>query len=346
MKKVISTVCVICILALSVGGLAAVSSGFQNWNVKTWFDRTEEAPTANPDDASGVLVANAVSSNRMALASTAAASDGSVTVTAKVKDKTGVANDSIQSVTWSLEWASTPADSSLAVSDCVTLTTNGTSATVKYKASFGTKINLKCTSTIDTSVSAVCVLDCLRRMSAIEYMHPSSPGVYNTIEYGNTSTIAQFYNFTYSMFTDWGSTQPKVTYVKSVSFAPYTVASNDPIECCVTPSSSFVSVFNRLNTVNSNYTMTTARVSLGEFANDGEPLKTDPADIMCKITNSNIDSSGTHWASAPFYNALVETSDQFSINIVYGDRAIMFTIDVQASVAVDSVELDNSSVTL
>lgn len=59
-KTVIGTVAVMLILLLLVGGLAALSSGFKDWDVKNWINpeyvTTLENYSFNGDDSSGYLI--------------------------------------------------------------------------------------------------------------------------------------------------------------------------------------------------------------------------------------------------------------------------------------------------
>lgn len=343
MKKVISIICVICILALTVGGLAAVSSGFENWNVKTWFGRTPEDPAENPDDTSGVLVANAVSSKFMALASTAAAADGSVTINATVKDSRGEAEESLQSVTWSLAWAATPSNASLVPADFVELTVNNTSAKVKAKKPFGTKIELRCAATSKPSVFSVCSLDYLARMQYISMTMPDFGQTYAPGFDPDASTVYTVPSIEYGEFRSIEDYM-KIKLINSITYTEGTIESTAPVRCSVQASAEFAAEYKKA----SGQDLITDSVSIGTFAgNDSNtPIAITLWNLLVKFTDRQISQVGIDTVATGLYNACLSTDNQVSVKIVCGDTALSYILNLDVIAVPQTVELDNSSVTL
>ena len=81
---------------------------------------------------------------------------GAYTVTATVKDSESVSQDFLQSVTWSMAWAS---ENGNPVENYVGMSTQGCQATFTCKSAFSMRIKVTCASTIDAGKTATLNLD-------------------------------------------------------------------------------------------------------------------------------------------------------------------------------------------
>lgn len=110
-------------------------------------------------------------------------SDSAYTVTATVKNEAGESPEYIQEVTYSMAWAS---ENSATLNDYVTMTQEGATATVTCKQAFSVRIDLICTSVLDSSVSATAKLDYEKRFQGVNV---SFRGVTATVTEGQSVNI-------------------------------------------------------------------------------------------------------------------------------------------------------------
>lgn len=144
-------------------------------------------------------------------------SDSAYTVTATVKNEAGESPEYIQEVTYSMAWAS---ENSATLTDYVTMTQSGVTATVTCKQPFEVRIDLICTSVLDSSVSATAKLDYEKRFQGVNV---SFRGVTATVTDGQAVNI-DMPEFT-SNFTNatWG-TETIMQYAASEAYGVGTVA--------------------------------------------------------------------------------------------------------------------------
>lgn len=180
------------ILILAVCVMAAMTEGFTNWNPYGWFDKpAEEQQTPEGEeigDDTGGMVTQVQNSSLMtlsAVATTAAESSDSISVTATVKPDTS----SDKSVLWSIafinpssEWAS-----GKNVSDYVNYTTSGEgniTATVTCLQAFGEQIILTATANANPEATANVVIDYVKRVVAYDFKT-----TYNGSSFGDNTNI-------------------------------------------------------------------------------------------------------------------------------------------------------------
>lgn len=207
-KTVCFAVCVAILLAV-LGALAWATSGFKNWDAKTWFNHWGKgSPTVSkPEDPSEPdkpdvpnkpgepiidgektvyenTIITAEMRSPMRLASARAANSDSFTITATVAaDGGGYTSDELQNVTWSIAWNGT--DFSWAtgtwaendhdeVTDFVTMTTEHNVATFTLVNIFGTQIKVICKSNIDPTIKASATIDYCAKIKTLKAKWGSS----------------------------------------------------------------------------------------------------------------------------------------------------------------------------
>ena len=181
MKKrtVISIFTFLLVAAVVAGTLAALSDGFKNWDVMTWFnnctsgdeDKTTEVKSPAPvTDGNG----NALDSDKVYplprslyfSSSELATANAPQTVTVKVNPKP--VNTDFPEVDWSVAW-SDPSHSTVnrqKVTDYVTVTPQSegsTTATISFIKVFPIQILLTCKSQRNENISVITTIDCYRR---------------------------------------------------------------------------------------------------------------------------------------------------------------------------------------
>ena len=169
------TATVIAIILAFVGIAAAFvgifSDGFTNWDK---FKPEEEQPevTENGDVIVGDSVGNGVALKSMKIAAEDYAAYGvsplaesAYSITATVADESGSHPEALQVVEFSVGWQDT---NSASVSEYVTMTTQGCTATLSFKQAFSTPIVLTATSSFDSSVSGTTVFDYAKRVAGVK----------------------------------------------------------------------------------------------------------------------------------------------------------------------------------
>lgn len=197
-SNILAVVVVILIVALIVGALAALSSGFTNWDVKTWFGGEESVKTEDNEntvtspviDDQGTPMLGGVVNNmptRMlfshSVATMSADSSGytSVTIQATVLPETVVNKE----VDWSVSWANKDSAwaTSKTVTDYVTVTPQNdgsTTATVKCLKDFGEQIIVTVTSRDNVNTKAQCTVDFYQRINDISLSFSDEYATYSS----------------------------------------------------------------------------------------------------------------------------------------------------------------------
>ena len=169
------TATVIAIILAFVGIAAAFvgifSDGFTNWDK---FKPEEDQPevTENGGVIVGDSVGNGVALKSMKIAAEDYAAYGvsplaesAYSITATVADESGSHPEALQVVEFSVGWQDT---NSASVSEYVTMTTQGCTATLSFKQAFSTPIVLTATSSFDSSVSGTTVFDYAKRVTGVK----------------------------------------------------------------------------------------------------------------------------------------------------------------------------------
>lgn len=169
------TATVIAIILAFVGIAAAFvgifSDGFTNWDK---FKPEEDQPevTENGGVIVGDSVGNGVALKSMKIAAEDYAAYGvsplaesAYSITATVADESGSHPEALQVVEFSVGWQDT---NSASVSEYVTMTTQGCTATLSFKQAFSTPIVLTATSSFDSSVSGTTVFDYAKRVAGVK----------------------------------------------------------------------------------------------------------------------------------------------------------------------------------
>lgn len=186
-KQVRVTICYIVLIAFVaavIGTFAWATSGFKNWNAKTWFDYWGKgAPTVNepvkPDDKpdnGGSLITGVTNNgikltNKQVLRSSFEAmgisehADSAYIITATVEPE----NASNKIVTFRAEWndVSSAWATGKTLTDYVVLTADGNTATVTCLQAFGETVKITCVSNDAANINAVCTLDYAKRIAAL-----------------------------------------------------------------------------------------------------------------------------------------------------------------------------------
>lgn len=157
-KKNIGIVAVLVAVALLVGSLGYLTSGFKNWNVKTWLGKNETPKTEN--------ISGMVFTTSVGMAASAFNANGSTVLTATITPD----NASNKLVDWSAEWVNPSATwaSGKIVSNYVTVTPTADgalSATVDCVAPFATQIKIVATSRENSSATADCIVDYAKKVT-------------------------------------------------------------------------------------------------------------------------------------------------------------------------------------
>lgn len=186
-KNMMRTAACVLVGVLSLAAVAGSATALVMGGKKSgWFDKVEETPIDQPAEqtpdsgdnvADGLIVETADANSRMAfnvvkLASTtlsaddgiAAQAEDSYTITATVYDEAGQSPSGYQLVTWTMAWSST---TTATLSEYMTMTTSGTSATFNLVKGFNTPITVTCTSNIDTSIKKTVTFNYARRFKGI-----------------------------------------------------------------------------------------------------------------------------------------------------------------------------------
>lgn len=177
-----------------------------------WFEKKEDVPEPNvtesmetdselvinpePTSKGFALISRTLSVDEYADYGVSALAEGAYTITATVKDSAGFTSEAVQYVSWSMDWAST---NNADVTDYVTMTTDGTTATFSCNQAFSTQIIVTCTSTLDSDISATATLDYAKRLESINfkgtaglhsgYATPTVNGATHSVSLPNIDTL-------------------------------------------------------------------------------------------------------------------------------------------------------------
>lgn len=163
MKKGFSIVMAAVLSGAAIGGLGYFSKGFTDWSAKDWVDLPVQTEPDTPPDADPTDSETDVPKMTLRMNSRSFESSGEATVTASITPSD--ATDT--RLSWSLSWknASSSWASGKSVTDYMTLTPNGSSATLKLRSAFGESIKLTAVSVEDPSITADCSVDYVSRLS-------------------------------------------------------------------------------------------------------------------------------------------------------------------------------------
>ena len=183
-RSLLTVIILILTTALIIGALAALSSGFTNWDVKTWFGGNDEAAIEEAEtdetDKSGAVIGESVGSGMVLTSASIARADyekygvsplaeTAYTLTATITPATA----DNKNVSWSVVWANLTSSwaSGKAVTNYVTVTPSSSgslTATVECKQAFGEQIIVTCTSQQNADAKASCTVDYYERISSID----------------------------------------------------------------------------------------------------------------------------------------------------------------------------------
>ena len=189
-RSLLTVIILILVVALIVGGLAAMSDGFTNWDVKTWFGDEDNESIDNTDEKNNVVIGESVGTGMvLASASISPASyedygvspmaETAYTLTATITPATA----DNKNVNWSVAWANSSSSwaSGKTVTDYVTVTPSSSgslTATVECKQAFGEQVIVTCTSQQNAEAKASCTVDYRERLSNATLMLNVSGGSY------------------------------------------------------------------------------------------------------------------------------------------------------------------------
>lgn len=194
----LTAIILILVVALIVGALAAMSSGFTNWDVTTWFggndEETVEDAEANETDKSGAIIGESVGTGVALMSASISPMDyeeygvspmaeSAYTITATLSPEIAT----IKSVNWSVTWSdalSSWADGKV-VTDYVSISPAGLTCTVSCLQAFGEQIVLKCSWTENEDIYASCTVDYAKRIISLDYTH-------NDVAYSFTDSGASY----------------------------------------------------------------------------------------------------------------------------------------------------------
>lgn len=178
-RSLLTVIILILVVALIVGGLAAMSSGFTNWDVKTWFGDEDNESIDNTDEKNNVVIGEGEGSGMVITSARIARSnyedygvsplaETAYTLTATI---TPVTADN-KNVNWSVAWVNASSSWAIGktVTDYVTVAPTSSSsgsltATVACKQAFGEQIIVTCTSQQNSDIKATCTVDYRERLS-------------------------------------------------------------------------------------------------------------------------------------------------------------------------------------
>ena len=181
----LTAIILILVVALIVGALAAMSSGFTNWDVKTWFggnnEETAEKAETDETDKSGAVIGESVGKGMLlASASIAPASyeeygvspmaETAYTLTVQITPST-VTN---KNVDWAVAFSNSSSSwaSGKTVTDYVTVTpasSDSLTATVECKQAFGEQIIVTCTSQQNSDIKGTCTVDYYKKVKSVDF---------------------------------------------------------------------------------------------------------------------------------------------------------------------------------
>lgn len=177
--KWIAVFLVLCILGVSVS--AALTKGFTDANPYGWFNK-KPAEIQNPEAPTGGVVSGEIVENGVLLSAKAAA-DGDVVLVATVNPEYA----GNPRVIWSLE-STDPEDepTSPSIENAVRLTVdpnNPLRATVTKLANFNRQISVVVAAEENPLIKAICVLDCMRNITAVDFSSRSEGYYYYDEDY-------------------------------------------------------------------------------------------------------------------------------------------------------------------
>lgn len=356
----------IAIILLAVFLTAACTQGFTNANPWGWFgkneEQTEELPDVDPGDkASGGLILPEVSEDNginLAVRRLSAVeyydygimplAESAYTVTATVLDTAGQKYESEQDVTYSLAWSSTKSD---AVTDYMSLSQSGTTATVTCLKAFDTQITLTATSTLDTSKSATATFDYAKRISGGSVSFKGNATAVTSTSKTIDVNFPSSYVVGGSMLTstDWVSTNLNWFDSSSVTYGTGSIDNSiNTWTATITPSAGFQSAYNSYKGSNLSDLKSSILIDKNSMTSAVGSVNNFYSYLGGYGSNVAASLSG-YGGYRAFSLAFSETTNQFTVSVTvtpqYGD-AYTFNYVLNVSVAapnISSVTFDNSS---
>lgn len=330
---------IVLILAALASSITALVMGAKN---NGWFEKDETEEVEETDS----LVVTPANTKTMSLAvtpfktaataltaiSTSSSLSDSYTITATVTPS----DSTNQNVTWSMAWAST---NSATVTDYLTLTSSGLTATVTCEQAFSTQIIITCTSVDNSSVKATCTVDYVKKITDCSFSWwGSAAGVYLSLDQQDMLSESSYNiieNLSYLYIIPY-----------YVSTSTCTISDSYTVSAKLVPNSNFVSL---LTGASSNTIDCTSMLDV-----TGYGAKQGTGWIAAKSLITNMFGSSQIGTSS-FYNACVSAYTSLHYPCAYLNVTVLGTyssftasypvyIDPSAvSVSVTAVSLNASS---
>lgn len=178
MKSVLAVVCAAAVGGGTVAGISYKSKGFTDWTKETWLNTNQSEPTDEIENSGGINVSDTTENvgSKMSLAVKPLAASNtddygidtysmatSYTLTATIAPNT--VTDS--SVIWSIAWKNQSSSWAIgkSVTDYITLTDNGLTATVTLESAFAEQAIITVAVASDNNIKATCTVDYVERLS-------------------------------------------------------------------------------------------------------------------------------------------------------------------------------------
>lgn len=321
-----------------------------------WFSK-DETETEQPNEGnSGLVLPSETNGNGIKLLSAKIApaayaengidpqAESAFTLTATVTDSTGGTPEAIQKVTYSIAWKSGNPGT---LSDFVTMTTSGTTATFTCKKAFSTQIIVTCTSDLDSTKSATATLDYYKRITSMK------GSIGNTTSFANgtvaTETGMDSYEAWDELYLDLvhdGTSDFNFgtgTINSSISSVRYTISLTSGFQA------NLKAMINALGGSKSGITFKELTGTGGynqSTGNNGSGIGSMNAVIDRMITTSGFSNMQGYFYY--FNNAIAATTNQLSVEMEittsYGTETIQYLINFTGAttIAIGNVTTDKS----
>ena len=268
----------------------------------------------------------------------AAQSEEGFTITATATDENGDKIPEQQVFNWSMAWSGAGTGN---VTDYVTMTENGASATFKCKQAFSTQIVVTCESALESSVTATATLDFYKRLEDVKMKLADEPE--RSIK--NTPVITTEFPSNYSngvKNADWITRN--LNWGKTIVWGVGSKANSiNAIEFEFIPSEQLKNVYRGgYGSIQEFDAVTAADVSMQRI---------DSYAYFCASAVSGATIGSLTGQSTLYYllKAYRETDNQYTVNVKvfpkYGDaQTFTYTLNIEvAATTVNNVNLNNSS---
>lgn len=167
MKRLVSVITLILLIAVLAVGLGVLTNGFKSWNPKDWLNWNASKETARILDGDGAeLTDGATLPAQMVYAAGAASAPKKITLTATVTP----AEATYQGLNWAVEWVNSSSAFAVgkSVEDFVTIAQKtDKSAELSFLAAFGSQIKLTVSAIDNPRASAQCLIDCVKPIQSV-----------------------------------------------------------------------------------------------------------------------------------------------------------------------------------